>query len=129
MVLTMNSRAGCERACEPRPRLNQTPCSSARCYFLPTNATYSPPGSVRLVVLELSRQEDSDQDLENTPLHRNHGNDTNDGGSGAPSLEIPEQLEECDHTDNSREVGEGSHGRTKLVGVRVELGMVSGLIL
>jgi hypothetical protein len=30
-------------------------------------------------VLELSRQEDSDQDLEDTSLHGNDGDDTEDG--------------------------------------------------
>jgi hypothetical protein len=38
-----------------------------------------------------------------------------------PSLEVPEQLEEGDHTDDSREVSHSSHGSTECVGVRVEL--------
>lgn len=52
--------------------------------------TYSPPSSVGLVVLELSRQEDGDQDLEYTPLNSDDGNDTEDRMRGGPSLEVPE---------------------------------------
>jgi hypothetical protein len=72
-------------------------------------------------VLELSRQEDSDQDFKDTSLHGNDGDDTEDGVGCTPSLEVPEQLEEGDHTNDSREVSHSCHGSTKGVGVRVEL--------
>jgi hypothetical protein len=52
--------------------------------------TYSPPSSVGLVVLELSRQEDGDQDLEYTPLNSDDSNDTEDRMRGGPTLEVPE---------------------------------------
>lgn len=84
-------------------------------------ATHSPPSSVRLVVLELSREEDGDEDLEDGPLHGDDSNDTDDGASSAPSLEVPKQLEEGDHTDHSGEMSQCSHGGTELVGVRIEL--------
>ena len=38
-----------------------------------------------------------------------------------PSLEVPEQLEEGNHTNDSREVRHGCHSSTESVGVRVEL--------
>ena len=38
-----------------------------------------PPGSVGLIVLKLSGEEESDEDLENEPLDRDRGNHTQDG--------------------------------------------------
>ena len=72
-------------------------------------------------MLELSREEDGNEDFKDTPLDGNDGNDTNDGAGGTPSLEVPEQLKECNHTNDGGEVCHGSHGSTKGVGVRVEL--------
>lgn len=72
-------------------------------------------------MLELSGQKDGDQDLEDTSLDGDNGNDTEDSVGCTPSLEVPEQFKECNHTDDSGEVSHGCHGSTKGVGVRVEL--------
>lgn len=81
----------------------------------------SPPRSVGLVVLKLSGQEDGDEDLEDTPLNRHDRDDTEHSVRGIPKLEEPKELEEGNHTNNRTKVGDGSHGSTELVGVRVEL--------
>jgi hypothetical protein len=72
-------------------------------------------------VLEFSGQEDSDQDLEHTSLNCNDGDDTENSVGCGPSLEVPEQLEEGNHTNDGREMSHSCHGGTKGVGVRVEL--------
>lgn len=51
--------------------------------------TYSPPSSVGFVVFELSRQEDSDKELEDTPLHTDDSDDTEDGVGSVPKLKEP----------------------------------------
>jgi len=72
-------------------------------------------------VLEFSGQEDGDQDLEHTSLNRDDGDDTENSVRCTPSLEIPQQLEEGNHTDHGGEVRQSCHGSTESVGVRVEL--------
>lgn len=51
--------------------------------------THSPPSPVGFVVLELSREEDGDEDLENATLHGHDGNDTEDCVGSVPELEEP----------------------------------------
>lgn len=84
-------------------------------------ATNSPPSSVRLVVLELSREEDGDEDLEDTPLNGHGRYDTQYGVRSIPKFQEPKELEECDHSYDCSKVGDGSHGGSELVGVRVKL--------
>jgi hypothetical protein len=72
-------------------------------------------------VLELSGQEDSDEDLEDTPLHGNDGNDTEDSVRSGPSFEVPKEFKEGNHTDDSSKVSDRGHRSTKLIGIRVEL--------
>jgi hypothetical protein len=82
---------------------------------------YSPPSSIGLVVLELSREEDSNQDLEDTSLDSDDCDDTEDSVGCTPSFEVPEQFKECNHTNDGGKVSHGSHGSAEGVGVRVEL--------
>ncbi len=49
----------------------------------------SPPSPVGLIVLELSRQEDSDEDLEDTSLHTDNGNDTDHSMRSIPEFQEP----------------------------------------
>jgi hypothetical protein len=51
--------------------------------------TYSPPSSVRLIVLELSRQEDSNQDLEDTSLHHDDSDYPKHSMRRVPKFEEP----------------------------------------
>jgi hypothetical protein len=60
----------------------------------------SPPGAVGLVVLELSRQEDGDENLEDGTLDSNDGNHAEDSVRSVPHLEVPQELEEGDHADD-----------------------------
>lgn len=83
--------------------------------------TYSPPSSVGFVVFELSRQEDSDKELEDTPLHTDNSDDTEDGMGSVPKLKEPKQLKEDKHTGDGTEVSEGSHCGAKLVSIRIQL--------
>ncbi len=49
----------------------------------------SPPSPVGLIVLELSGQEDSDEDLEDTSLHTDNGNDTDHSMRSIPEFQEP----------------------------------------
>ena len=80
-----------------------------------------PPSSVGFVVLEFSREEYRDEDLEYTSLNTDDGDNGETGVCSVPLFEEPFEFEKGDHTDHSAKVGEGSHGGTELVGVRVEL--------
>jgi hypothetical protein len=80
----------------------------------------SPPGAVGLVVLELARQEDGDEDLEDAALHGDNGDDAEHGARRVPALEVPEEFEEGNHADDSTQVGNGRHGGTELGGARVD---------
>lgn len=63
--------------------------------------TYScPPSTVDFIMLVLSRDTDSDEDLEDTTLNRDGGDKTENGVTEIPSLENPEELEETDHSDD-----------------------------
>lgn len=131
MTLTTNSRAGWLKTCVPKPRLNQTPCASSAVATDRDVTTHSPPGPVRLVVLELSGQEDGDQNLENAALDSHHRDDTKHGVRCIPEFKEPlplvsrypppraaetyEELEESNHADNGTEVGDGGHASTELV--------------
>ena len=84
----------------------------------------SPPCSVRLVVFELSREEDGDEDLEDTSLDGHGGNDTQDGVRSFPKFKEPEELEESDHSDHGTKVGNGSHSRTELCRLGIKLSSV-----
>lgn len=72
-------------------------------------------------MLELSRQENSNEELEDTPLHTDNSDDTKDGMGSVPKLKEPKQLEEDNHTSDSTEMSEGSHCGSKLMSVRVQL--------
>lgn len=48
-----------------------------------------PPSPVGLIVFEFSRQEDRDEDLENSSLYADDGNDTEHGVRDIPELEEP----------------------------------------
>lgn len=52
----------------------------------PIEPNTSPPSSVGFVMLELSGQEDGNEDLEDTPLNGNHGDKTEDGVRGVPEF-------------------------------------------
>ena len=54
-----------------------------------TGFTHSPPGSVGLVMLELPRQEDSNEDLEDTSLDADDGNETENRVRSIPELQEP----------------------------------------
>ncbi|KAJ9109911.1 hypothetical protein QFC19_001891 [Naganishia cerealis] len=79
----------------------------------------SPPSSVRLVVLELSRKEDGDKDLEDASLHSNDRNHAQHDMGGVPKLEPPHKFKECNETDNGAKVSDGSHDSSELVRVSV----------
>ena len=49
----------------------------------------SPPCAVRLVVLELTREEDGDEDLLDGTLDSNDGNDAEDSVRSVPELQEP----------------------------------------
>ena len=53
---------------------------------VPSIPPSGPPGLVCLVVFELSRQENRDQDLVDGTLDENYGNETEDGVRGIPEL-------------------------------------------
>ena len=53
----------------------------------------SPPGSVRLVVLKLTRQHKCDEDLEDGALDCDYSDQTQDRVRRVPDLEEPEELE------------------------------------
>lgn len=54
-----------------------------------TSMTHSPPRSVGLVVLELSREEHSDQNLKDASLHHNDSDHSKYGVRRVPQLEEP----------------------------------------
>lgn len=83
----------------------------------PVEPNTSPPRSVCLVMLELSRQEDGNENLEDTPLNSNDRNDTENGMTRVPELEEPEEFEESHDTNHSTEMGNGGHGGSELIGV------------
>lgn len=80
-----------------------------------------PPSSVGLVMLELSREEDGDKDLEDASLNRNDGDHTQHDVRGVPEFEPPHEFEEGDKTDNGTKVRDGGHDGTELVGVAIQL--------
>lgn len=71
-------------------------------------------------MLEFSRQEDCDEDLEDGSLNGDHGDHGHDGMGSVPEFQIPQEFEETDETDDGSKVGNGSHDRSKLIGVVVE---------
>ena len=72
-------------------------------------------------MLELSGQKDSDEDLEHTSLDCNNGDNTENSVGCGPSFEVPKQLEEGNHTNDSGEMSHSCHSSTESVGVGVEL--------
>jgi len=72
-------------------------------------SAYSPPSSVRLVVLELSRQEDSDQDLENTPLHHDDRDHSKDGMRRVPKFKEPLKCATTGTAQPGRHIRTGVH--------------------
>ena len=83
-------------------------------------STHRPPRSVRLVVLELSGQEHGNEDLEDAPLHTDHSDETQHGMRRIPQFQEPEELEKGNHAYYRAEMGNGSHGRSELVGARIK---------
>lgn len=95
-----------------------------------------PPGAVRLIVLELAREEDRNEDLEERPLDGDDREHAEEGVRGLPRLEEPleggrggssaserwkgaakrthEKLKEADHSNDSSSVGDGSHDGSEL---------------
>lgn len=49
----------------------------------------SPPGTVRFIVLEFTRQEDRDKNLVHRTLDRDDGNETKNRMRGVPTLQEP----------------------------------------
>jgi hypothetical protein len=80
-----------------------------------------PPCSVGFVVLEFSRKEDRDKDLEDTSLHSDDRNHAQNDVRGVPQFEPPHEFEERDEADNSTEVGNGGHDCAELVRISVQL--------
>lgn len=80
-----------------------------------------PPRSVGFVVLEFSRKEDGDQELEDESLNRDDGNHAKDDVRSVPHLKPPHEFEEGNETDDGTKVGNGGHNSTKLVRVAVQL--------
>lgn len=99
--------------------------SSGLTEYVCTQATVEPdtgpPSSVGLVMLELSRKEDGDKDLEDASLNGDDGDHTQYDMRSVPQFEPPHEFEECNKTDDGTKVGDGGHDSTKLVGVTIQL--------
>lgn len=81
-----------------------------------------PPGPVDLVVLELSREEEGDEELVKEALDEARCDDTEDGVRDVPDLEEPEELKESNETDDRETVRDGGHRRSELGAAVVEHG-------
>ncbi len=79
-----------------------------------------PPSAVGLVMLELTREYQSDQDLEDGALDGNDGDNAKHGVRGVPELEEPQELKGNNDTDNGENVSNRCHDRTKLSAAVVE---------
>lgn len=98
----------------------------------------SPPCSVRLVVLELTSEEDGDEEFVDGTLDKDGGDETEDCVRGVPGFEEPlsktcqhlitnvrgkethQELKERNDTNGSQDVSKSSHERTELGISRVE---------
>lgn len=73
-----------------------------------------PPRAVRLIVLELPRQEHGDEDLEDRTLDEDDGDHAQYSMRCVPQLEEPQELEEADHADEGQRMRDEGDERSEL---------------
>ena len=74
-----------------------------------------PPRSIRLIMSELTRQEDASQSLEEESLDSDHCNHSQQRLGQRPSFKEPQNLKHDDQHDNSNAVSDGSQNRAKFL--------------